>query len=415
MEKMKTKISAEVVADSTNPQGHRITTFLLTYPRFIHSELMTHRMFSRNSASSRAIPFEKMLKIVEEDPFIPIAWQKNHKGMQGSEYWTDNDTVIVDEGDEYERYTKIYSATEHFITEWLEARDSAVAQSYELNRLGVTKQLCNRLLEPFMWHTVLVTATEFDNFFELRCPQYNIGDGSLHKSKKDAIKYIQSKGIDTEIGELFILKELDWIKSSESQAEIHMQALAEAMWDAMNESTPKELKAGEYHIPFGDKVTIKDLENLQYELSDIPNVAYDLSTDGIRLITGKKGALAFNNAMMKHFGIDPFQKLRLKIATARCARLSYMTFDGEIDYEKDLKLHDTLLESHHMSPFEHCARAMSDEEYESFRKGKHEVTLMDNTENQYWFIEDDSGEKGWCDNFKGFIPYRYLIENKQEI
>ena len=70
------KIEAKIVADSTNLQGHRITTFLLTYPRFIHSELMTHRMFSRNSASSRAIPFEKMLKIVEEDPFISIAWQK---------------------------------------------------------------------------------------------------------------------------------------------------------------------------------------------------------------------------------------------------------------------------------------------------------------------------------------------------
>ena len=80
------KIEAKIVADSVNKQGNRITTFLLTYPRFIHSELMTHRMFSRNSASSRAIPFEKMVKMVEEDPFIPIAWQKHHSGMQGSEY-----------------------------------------------------------------------------------------------------------------------------------------------------------------------------------------------------------------------------------------------------------------------------------------------------------------------------------------
>ena len=70
------KIEAKIVADSVNKQGGRITTFLLTYPRFIHSELMTHRMFSRNSASSRAIPFEKMVKMVKEDPFIPIAWQR---------------------------------------------------------------------------------------------------------------------------------------------------------------------------------------------------------------------------------------------------------------------------------------------------------------------------------------------------
>ena len=70
------KIEAKIIADSINPQGDRITTFLLTYPRFIHSELLTHRVFSRNSASSRAIPFEKMVKMVEEDPFIPIAWQR---------------------------------------------------------------------------------------------------------------------------------------------------------------------------------------------------------------------------------------------------------------------------------------------------------------------------------------------------
>ena len=179
----KKRITAAIVADSINQQGNRITTFLLTYPRFIHSELMTHRMFSRNSASSRAIPFEKMVKDVEEDPFIPIAWQKTHKGMQGTEYWIDDDTVTVDEGDEYERYTKIYSATEHFITEWLEARDLAIAQSYELNRLGVTKQLCNRLLEPYMWHTVLVTATEFSNFFDLRMPKYELDLDNLEKLK----------------------------------------------------------------------------------------------------------------------------------------------------------------------------------------------------------------------------------------
>lgn len=74
-----------------------------------------------------------------------------------------------------------------------------------------------------------------------------------------------------------------------------------------------------------------------------------------------------------------------------------MTFDGEIDYEKDLKLHDTLLESHHMSPFEHCARAMSEEEYGYLYK-----SVGPNPEHF---------ELGWCNNFKGFIQYRYLIEN----
>ena len=106
------KISAEIVADSINGNGNRITTFLLTYPRFIHGEIMTHRVFSRNSASSRAIPFEKMVKMVEEDPFIPIAWQKDHKGMQGTEYITSsheisfNQMMWIDSRDAVLEYAK---------------------------------------------------------------------------------------------------------------------------------------------------------------------------------------------------------------------------------------------------------------------------------------------------------------------
>ena len=180
---MKTQIKATKLLHSVTPWGEELITYRLVFPRFILAELNTHRMFSRNTSSSRAIPFQKMVEAVQNNPFIPIAWQKQHKGMQGTEYWTDDDTVTVDEGDEYERYTKIYSATEHFITEWLEARDLAVAQSYELNRLGVTKQLCNRLLEPFMWHTVLVTATEWRNFFELRMPCYEIDLDNLESLK----------------------------------------------------------------------------------------------------------------------------------------------------------------------------------------------------------------------------------------
>lgn len=84
-----TKINAKIIADSKNEFGNRITTFVLTYPRFIHAEIMTHRMFSRNAASSRAVPFEKLCESVMNDPFIPIAWQKDHSGMQGTEYFTE--------------------------------------------------------------------------------------------------------------------------------------------------------------------------------------------------------------------------------------------------------------------------------------------------------------------------------------
>ena len=349
------KIEAKIIADSINPQGNRITTFLLTYPRFIHSELMTHRMFSRNSASSRAIPFEKMVKMVEEDPFIPIAWQCDHKGMQGTEYIADELSI------QFAR------------SNWLTARDNAIKGAMSLHSTdngygSVTKQLCNRLLEPFMWHTILLTATEFSNFFELRCPKYF----GTFKSWKDA----SNRGGAT-------FETLFEFRMDDSQAEIHIQALAESMWDAKNESTPKKLKSGDWHIPFLDASYYKD------DRSPLLPFLYKTNAKP-----------------------DTLLNYSIKIATARCARLSYMTFDGEIDYEKDINLHNHLLKSHHMSPFEHCARAMTDEEYYSFVKGKEIIEYFEEEPNIYTF-EDSSC--GWCNNFRGFIQYRYLIDDGQKI
>jgi thymidylate synthase ThyX len=234
------KIQAKILADSISERGDRITTYLLTFPRIILAEFNTHRSFSRNSASSRAIPFKKMVESVEKNPFIPIAWQKDHKGMQGSEYLSDVPAGVSDK--------------EFSIDMWLEARDAAVSNAKILNNTGVTKQLCNRLLEPFMWHTVICTATNYDNFFNLRCPEYLINwypkdrpealepSQAIFKSKKDAIARTE--------GECDGWTEEDWRECNISQAEIHIQALAEAMWDAMNESTPKVLEVGEWHIPF---------------------------------------------------------------------------------------------------------------------------------------------------------------------
>lgn len=339
--KMK-KISAEIVVDSISPQGHRITTMLLTYPRFIHGEVMTHRVFSRNSASSRAIPFEKMVKMVEEDPFIPIAWQKDHKGMQGTEYITGWRVKVL---------KKL----------WKVGSRGVILLARGLNKFGLTKQIANRILEPFMWHTVLVTSTEWDNFFELRCPEYKIEE-RVYRSKKDFCK--------NERGLVHPKTNLGWLEINKSQAEIHIQALAESMWDAMNESTPNQLESGQWHIPFNDKI-----DYALHKWNFLPNITE---------LWGKD---------MSEYGT--------KIATARCARLSYMTFDGKIDYEKDIKLHDQLLESKHFSPFEHCARAMTRLEYRNFTK-----TTPFPDEN------GDTESEGWCNNFRGFIQYRYLVEIK---
>lgn len=140
---------ARVECDSINEAGDRLTTMVVTFPRIVLAEFNTHRVFSRNSASSRAIPIEKQMERIKQDPFVPDYWGRNQKGMQAEA--------------ELDR-----ESAERAYKEWIRARDNAVEQAERLLETGVHKQLSNRLLEPFMWHTVVVTATEWNNFFALR-------------------------------------------------------------------------------------------------------------------------------------------------------------------------------------------------------------------------------------------------------
>lgn len=152
--------SVEVIADSVPDWASwkgkllkaapRLTTLAVTLPRIVLAELNTHRMFSRNSASSRAIPIQRMIDKVTQDPFIPFFWGANQKGMQAH--------VEIDA-----------ASRQQAELQWLLARDVAVEQALKLLSLGVHKQLANRLLEPWLYTTVLVTATDWDNFFALRC------------------------------------------------------------------------------------------------------------------------------------------------------------------------------------------------------------------------------------------------------
>jgi thymidylate synthase ThyX len=142
--------NARVLLDSVSPVGVRLTTLEVTFPRFVLAEFNTHRLFSRNSASSRAVPTAKLLERVERDPAIPLEWGRNKSGMSAT------DVLVGEDAEEAKRV-------------WLDARDGAVSQAQRLLELNVHKQELNRLLEPFLWHTVIVTATEWDNFFELRC------------------------------------------------------------------------------------------------------------------------------------------------------------------------------------------------------------------------------------------------------
>lgn len=184
----------KIIKDSIGPNNKRITTLTATYPRFIHSEIMTHRDRARNAASSRAIPWEhppgstnktkSMKEMILTNPVVPIRFGSEQKGMQtGGEI------------DFPEVAEKI----------WLYARDNAVMAADSLARQGVHKSICNRLTEPFMWITVVMTATEWKNFFRLRC---------------------------------------------HPDAEIHFQKIAEMMRESIENSQPVFLSNNEWHLPF---------------------------------------------------------------------------------------------------------------------------------------------------------------------
>lgn len=179
-------IQAKIVADSVAPSGARLTTFVLTYPRFIHSEFMTHRMFSRNASSSRAIPVKKQIQMVLDNPAIPLAFTKNKAGMQGG-------SLLL--GDEHDAA----------VDAWLFARDQAIDAANLLADLEVHKQYANRILEPFAHITVVCTATDYANFFALR----------YH-----------------------------------SMAQPEICELAKQMWEVYSTSEPEEMVENEWHLPF---------------------------------------------------------------------------------------------------------------------------------------------------------------------
>lgn len=177
-------IKATIIADSISLAGKRITTISLKYPRFIHSEFMTHRVFSRNASSSRAIPVPRQLAMIEQTPVMPRNFLENKKGMQAGE--------AIKEQDEAKAI-------------WKEAQDSAIAFARRLSALNVHKQYVNRITEPFAHISVIVTATDWNNFFSLR---------------------------------------RHWM----AQPEIH--EMADTAWAAREASKPKLIGNGSWHLPY---------------------------------------------------------------------------------------------------------------------------------------------------------------------
>lgn len=264
-------ISCKILADSISPAGHHITTWELTYPRFIHSEILTHRQFARNAASSRAIPIEKMIDAVLTNPATFEQYGAANKGMQAQTQMDETTQAQF-----LEDWTRTAQQAAHFATLW---KDSAA------------KQMVNRALEPWAHMTAIVTATDWHNFYALR---------------------------------------------AHPDAQPEFQVLAYRMLDVYLKASPVKIDEGQWHLP---------------------------------LITDEE----WNSPLTNH-------ALR-KVSVARCARVSYTRHGTASDVEKDIELHDRLLSSGHMSPFEHQATP-----------------------------QECSGDSTGC--YTGWVPYRKMLPNE---
>lgn len=194
--------SARIILDSMHPEfDYRVTTFEVTFHRFVLAEMNTHRKFSKNSASSRAIPVKKQIQRVRESPAFPLSWPKEMSGMQGGEEFN---------ADSVETLQLI----------WKILADKAADIAEFLMAFGLHKSVTNRLLEPFMWHTAIISSTEWDNFWGLRCNPL---------------------------------------------AQPEIRAVAEMMKKVYTSSVPRNLQYGEWHLPM---VTGYDWNDIKAEFGE---------------------------------------------------------------------------------------------------------------------------------------------------
>jgi len=240
-------ISAKVIRDSINQYGNRITTMQLRYPRFIHAEETTHRILntqpelimmvlpdgvmydrnlSRNASSSRAVPVSKLIEDIERDPVYPSFWGKNQPGMSADEECNEPVNILLDWVHEVDEFGTREQA-------WDMAKNYAIWFAKAFDKAGYHKQIVNRLLEPFSHINVVVTATEWNNFYSLR----------RHKDAQPEIKI-----------------------------------LADAMWEAQQTSKPCLLKENEWHVPYVDEY-IGNEDRIKLSVARCARVSY-LTHDG---------------------------------------------------------------------------------------------------------------------------------------
>lgn len=211
--------SAKIIADSISYDGYRLTTMEVEFHRFVLSEFNTHRVFSRNSASSRAIPYQKMRQKALEQTAYPLSWPQEQRGMQG--------------GAELNERTRVSAQAV-----WSNAVDAVLPYADQLYDLGVHKSVINRLLEPFLPHTAIISATDWDGFWAQR----------LHK---------------------------------DAQPEIRIAA--EKMKEAYDASEPEAFLSGQWHMPYidcGDSLHLDD-----YLAAKGKTVSMDRFTDLLKMVS----------------------------------------------------------------------------------------------------------------------------------
>lgn len=327
--------SAMILADSLSPQGVRLTTQMVTFPRPYLAELNTHRVFSRNSASSRAIPTEKLIERVRTDPYLPETFRARVAGMG-----------VGDELDDIKQ--------EESRREWLDASAHAVQHAENLALIGIDKSRANRLLEPFMWHTAIITSTEWANYYGLRCPDGDEPDPNF-------------------------------------PAQLEFQQLAILMREAMRRSDPVNLGPDEWHTPLMDMDETLDVLHRQHRLeNDTKLDELQLRETALQVCARRLARVSFDRHMDTEPTIVSVEKAQQLVTSGHFSPTEHIATPLRHDhlFTEPAKVHVPVYE---------IARALrsGDTGYDSLR----ELRL----------------NHCWCGNLRGYWQYRKGFPNEEAV
>jgi len=273
-----TTISAKIIKDSISPEKIRLTTIQLRYPRFVHAELMTHRVFSRNASSSRAVPVERLIEDIKRDTAMPIHWGKNQPGMQAREECNNLVNIFRPDRSPGGRGDYILHSCDK-ITTWEWARDQAIENALAFHKAGYHKQIVNRLLEPFSHINVLVTSTYWQNWFYLR---------------------------------------------DHPDAQPEICKLAQEMFKAMVDSEPKLREPGQWHLPYVTDEDMKELQGrgLEFDPQGVHYTRSPVTDIAIKLSVARCARVSYLTHDMKKPDIDADVNLYEKLAVAKPLHVS---------------------------------------------------------------------------------------------